>query len=101
MVGLPAARKNDLHLCPKQTPGTPPVPHVGGPITSPCVSSVIIVGSAAAVKGDTCTCVGPPDSISKGSSSVFIGKKQAARSGDPTKHGGRISSGASSVFIGG
>ena len=28
----PAARVMDMHTCPMQTPGTPPIPHVGGPI---------------------------------------------------------------------
>jgi len=28
----PAARIGDMHTCPMVTPGTPPVPHVGGPL---------------------------------------------------------------------
>ena len=28
----PAARVGDMHVCPMQTPGLPPIPHVGGPI---------------------------------------------------------------------
>ncbi len=28
---LPAARITDMHVCPMQTPATPPIPHVGGP----------------------------------------------------------------------
>jgi uncharacterized Zn-binding protein involved in type VI secretion len=28
----PAARISDMHICPMVTPGTPPIPHVGGPI---------------------------------------------------------------------
>ena len=28
----PAARITDFHACPMVTPGTPPIPHVGGPI---------------------------------------------------------------------
>ena len=31
----PAARVGDMHACPMQTPGTPPIPHVGGPILTP------------------------------------------------------------------
>ena len=29
----PAARIGDMHVCPMVTPGLPPVPHVGSPIT--------------------------------------------------------------------
>ena len=29
----PAARIGDMHVCPMVTPGTPPIPHVGGPIS--------------------------------------------------------------------
>jgi uncharacterized Zn-binding protein involved in type VI secretion len=31
--GMPAARLGDMHVCPMVTPGTPPVPHVGGPVS--------------------------------------------------------------------
>ena len=31
----PAARLTDMHTCPMQTPGVPPIPHVGGPIIGP------------------------------------------------------------------
>lgn len=40
----PAARVGDMHTCLMQTPGTPPVPHVGGPITGPGVPTVLIGG---------------------------------------------------------
>jgi uncharacterized Zn-binding protein involved in type VI secretion len=46
------------------------------------------------------TCVGPPDSIAKGSPTVFIGSQMAARLGDPTVHGGIIVQGMPSVMIG-
>ena len=39
-----AARIGDNHVCPMQTPGTPPIPHVGGPITGPGVPNVLIGG---------------------------------------------------------
>jgi uncharacterized Zn-binding protein involved in type VI secretion len=55
----------------------------------------------AAVVGDSCTCVGPPDSIVKGSASVLIGGKPAARIGDTTAHGGAIAAGCPIVIIGG
>ncbi|OJI33181.1 PAAR motif protein [Vibrio vulnificus] len=45
-------------------------------------------------------CVGPPDSIKQGSSSVFINGKPAARMFDSTNHGGVIIGGSPNVFIG-
>ncbi len=71
--GQPAARIGDLHTCPMQTPGTPPIPHVGGPITGPGVATVLIGGMPAAVVGDMCVCTGPPDSIVAGEMTVLIG----------------------------
>jgi len=43
-MGQPAARLTDLTICPMVTPGTPPVPHVGGPITGPCSPNVFTGG---------------------------------------------------------
>jgi uncharacterized Zn-binding protein involved in type VI secretion len=97
----PAARITDLHTCPMVTPGLPPVPHTGGPIAGPCVATVYIGQLLAAAVGDSATCVGPPDSILKGSATVMIGKRPAARVGDPTAHGGSITSGCPTVLIGG
>ncbi|MEL6329526.1 MAG: PAAR domain-containing protein [Planctomycetota bacterium] len=96
----PAARLTDMHTCPMQTPGTPPVPHVGGPIIGPGVPTVMIGFLPAAVVGDSCTCVGPPDTIVMGSTSVLIGGKPAARLGDTTAHGGKIVAGYPQVMIG-
>lgn len=96
-----AARISDLHQCPKQTPGTPPIPHVGGPIIGPGSSNVMIGGVPASLVGDSCTCIGEPSSINSGSSSVFINGKQAVRVGDQTNHGGSISVGCPTVLIGG
>lgn len=97
----PAARITDLHTCPMMTPGIPPIPHVGGPVVGPGVPTVLIGGLPAAVMGDNCVCVGPPDSIIKGSSTVMIGGKPAARLGDTTAHGGSIVLGMPNVMIGG
>jgi uncharacterized Zn-binding protein involved in type VI secretion len=100
---MPAARVGvDQHVCPAQTP-TPggPVPHVGGPIIGPGVMNVIILMAPAAVMGDMVTCVGPPGTIIMGSKTVMIGKRPAARLGDPTAHGGQIVTGAPTVIIGG
>ncbi len=99
----PAARLFDMHTCPMQTPSPAgPIPHVGGPITGPGCPTVLIGGLPAAVMGDMCICVGPPDTIIKGSVTVLIGGKPAARLGDTTAHGGSIlSPGCPTVLIGG
>lgn len=96
-----AARLTDMHTCPMQTPGLPPVPHVGGPIIGPGVPTVLIGKLPAAVMGDMATCVGSPDTIIKGSTTVMIGGKPAARMGDTTAHGGSIIMGCPTVIIGG
>lgn len=96
----PASRIGDMHTCPMVTPGTPPVPHVGGPIISGC-PTVLIGGQPAARVGDMAVCVGPPDVIAKGSGTVIIGGMPAARMGDNTVHGGVIVAGCPTVIIGG
>lgn len=97
----PAARITDMHVCPMQTPGFPPIPHVGGPILPPCSPTVLIGGLFAARITDQCTCVGPPDIIVKGSCTVLINSLPAARVGDLTAHGGVIVLGCFNVMIGG
>jgi uncharacterized Zn-binding protein involved in type VI secretion len=97
----PAARITDMHVCPMVTPAPVPIPHVGGPVTGPCVPTVLIGSLPAAVVGDLCVCVGPPDSIAMGSATVMIGGKSAARVGDLTGHGGSIVLGLPTVMIGG
>lgn len=97
----PAARLTDNHVCPMVTPALPPVPHVGGPVIGPGIATVMIEKMPAAVMGDNCICVGPPDVIAKGSATVMIGGKPAARLGDTTAHGGSIVLGAMTVMVGG
>ena len=94
----PAARLTDMHTCPMTTG---PVPHVGGPITGPGCPTVLIGGLPAARVGDLATCVGPPDTVIKGSATVLIGGMPAARMGDLTAHGGTIVLGCPTVIIGG
>ncbi|WP_215225671.1 PAAR domain-containing protein [Echinicola shivajiensis] len=96
-MGMPAARANDMHVCPMVT-GT--VPHVGGPILPPGEPTVLIGGMPAARVGDMATCTGPPDTIIMGSSTVMIGGMPAARLGDSTAHGGTIVLGEATVLIG-
>ena len=97
----PAARVTDMHTCPMQTPGLPPIPHVGGPLLPPGVPTVLINSLPAAVVGTMATCVGPPDSVVKGSATVMIANMPAARIGDTTAHGGSIVMGSPTVMIGG
>ena len=92
-----AARVTDMHVCPLTTG---PVPHVGGPITGPGCSTVLIGGMPAAIVGDMAVCTGPPDSIVVGSATVLIGGMPAARMGDSMAHGGTIILGCFTVLIG-
>jgi uncharacterized Zn-binding protein involved in type VI secretion len=73
--GQPAARVGDMHVCPMATPGTPPIPHVGGPILPPGAPTVLVGGQPAARVGDWCTCVAPIpiDTILRGAVRTQIG----------------------------
>jgi uncharacterized Zn-binding protein involved in type VI secretion len=97
----PAARLTDMHVCPMVTPGLPNIPHTGGPITGPGAPTVLIGKLPAARVGDMAVCVGPPDTIVKGSATVLIEGMPAARMGDITAHGGSIVAGMPTVIIGG
>lgn len=94
----PAARVNDMHVCPMFNG---PSPHVGGPILPPGSPTVLIEGMPAARMGDMATCAGPPDTILQGSGTVLIEGMPAARMGDMTSHGGQIVAGSPTVMIGG
>ncbi|MFZ6774432.1 PAAR domain-containing protein [Undibacterium sp. SXout7W] len=93
-----AATLTSMHVCPMVT-GI--VPHVGGPLIGPGIETVLIGMLPAAVLGDSLVCVGPPDTVIKGSATVMIGGKPAARMGDTTAHGGNIIIGNPTVMIGG
>ncbi len=97
-MGMPAARLTDMHVCPMVTVL---VPHVGGPISGPGCPTVLIGKLPAARATDMAVCVGPPDTIAKGSGTVLIGKMPAARLGDTCAHGGTIILGCPTVLIGG
>jgi len=86
-----AARVGDPHTCPA---------HVGGPIVPPGFPTVVVGGRPAARVNDLCQCEGPPDMIRAGAWTVLIGGVPAARRGDPTRHGGVIVAGLSTVLIG-
>jgi uncharacterized Zn-binding protein involved in type VI secretion len=87
-----------MHVCPMVTPGTPPIPHVGGPVLPAGCPTVLIGEMPAARVTDMCLC--PPDAIAMGSPTVLIGNLMAARIGDPTVHGGVITVGCPTVIIG-
>lgn len=93
----PAARANDMHVCPLVTGA---VPHVGGPALLGAMT-VMIGGMPALRVGDLLTCTGPPDSVVAGSGSVLIAGMPAARLGDSTAHGGSLVIGCFTVMIGG
>jgi len=96
----PASVVGDMHTCPMSDG---PKPHVGGPVLPAGAAVNVLIGSRpAATLGTMCTCVGPPDTIIKGSATVMIGGKPAARMGDQTAHGGVIvGPGVPNVMIGG
>ncbi|HMM34392.1 MAG TPA: PAAR domain-containing protein [Thermoanaerobaculia bacterium] len=93
-----AARQGDPHTCPTTNPDGSP--HTGGPVQT-CEPTVMIEFMPAARMGDLAACIGPPDAIATGSASCVIGGMPAARVGDLTVHGGTITSGSTSVLIGG
>lgn len=92
-----AARMFDTHSCPL----TAPTAHVGGTIIGPGVSAVQIGYRNAVTVGSDCACgPGLPNRIVKGSATVMIDRKPAARMGDSTTHGGMVTSGCETVLIG-
>lgn len=97
-MGQPAARVGDMHVCPMVNVL---IPHVGGPLLPPGKPNVMIGGMPAATATGTAVCVGPTDTIVKGSMTVQIGGMPAARMGDNCSHGGSIVSGFPQVMIGG
>lgn len=100
MAGKPAATVTSMHVCPMQTPGLPPIPHVGGPVTGPGALNVLINNKPAALMGDMATCIGPPDTIIMGNMSVMVNNTPIACVGDMTAHGGSITVGEPNVMIG-
>ena len=97
-MGMPASRVGDMHVCPMVT-GI--VPHVGGPILPPCSITVLTGKMPQARITDLCVCVGPPDTLVKGSVTVLVNSLMAIRIGDLTVHGGTTVMGFPTVLIGG
>ena len=97
-----AATVTSVHVCPLQTPGTPPTPHAGGMVIKGA-PNVLIGGLPAARVSDSLLCTGPPphpDTIALGSTSVLIGGLPAAMMQSLTAEGGTIQTGCPTVIIG-
>lgn len=79
---MPAATLGDMHVCPMCTPMTPPIPHVGGPIS--LGSTGVFIGKKPAARmGDMAVCVGPPSSIVLGCMTVLIGEAGSGSQAGP------------------
>lgn len=94
---MPAARVVDNHVCPFVT-GI--VPHVGGPVSVPFPT--VMFGKMPTARLSAVTvCVGPPDTIIKGSATVLVGGMPQARLLDNCSHGGMLVAGCFTVLVGG
>ncbi len=96
MAGKPIATLTSMHVCPMVSGY---VPHVGGPVSGPCAPNVLINGKPAALMGDMCVCVGPPDTIVQGEPTVLINGTPVATQGSMTAHGGMIAAGEPMVMV--
>ncbi len=92
----PIATIGSMHVCPMCS-GT--VPHVGGPVSGPGAPNILINNKSAALMGDMCVCIGPPDVIAQGAANVLFNGKPVACIGDMTAHGGVITVGEPNVII--
>jgi len=90
----------DMHICPMVT-GI--IPHVGGPVVGPGAVTVLAMGLPASNVGSVAVCVGPPDSLVKGSATVIVGGTPWVRLAmDPTVHGGIVAGpGCPTIIVGG
>ena len=93
----PIATQGSLHVCPMCSG---PVPHVGGPIIGPGAVNILINNKPAALMGDMCICIGPPDVIAQGAANVFFNGVPVVCQGDITAHGGVITQGEPNVILG-
>lgn len=84
---MPAATILSMHVCPMVT-GV--VPHVGGPVMSPSMPTVLAGTFPACGPGSMAVCVGPPDAVAMGSPTCLAGTMPMARLGDTCTHGGAI-----------
>lgn len=83
------ATLGDLHSCPI---------HRGGPILDPGQAHVRLNGVPIAVEGGACLCGSSrSDGLAIGSPTIRIDGKGVMRMGDTTAHGGKITTGKSSI----
>jgi uncharacterized protein involved in type VI secretion and phage assembly/uncharacterized Zn-binding protein involved in type VI secretion len=92
----PAARVSDEHICPRETHN---IPHEGGVIASGS-QRVFIDGMYAARLGDCAPCRILVNKIAQGAPNILFEQQPAAKAGDGMQHGGHITTGSSSVWIG-
>ncbi|WP_027473207.1 PAAR domain-containing protein [Saccharicrinis fermentans] len=97
MAGKPIATVGSMHVCPMVTGY---IPHIGGPVSGPGAPNVLINGKPAALMGDMCVCVGPPDTVAQGEPTVLINGTPVATMGSMTAHGGSITVGEPTVMVG-
>ena len=97
MAGKPIATLTSMHVCSMVTGY---IPHVGGPVSGPGAPNVLINGKPAALMGDMCVCMGPPDTIAQGEPTVLINGTPVATLGSMTAHGGSIVMGDPTVMVG-
>lgn len=90
-MALAVARTNDTHFCEAHGAGTLPDGLV----------SVRVNGQPAVRAGDRFVCGGCRNRMQTGASTVTIGGELAARLNDKSEHGGFVTRGSGTVFIGG
>ena len=91
----PIATIGSMHVCPMCS-GT--VPHVGGPVSGPGAPNILINNKSAAIMGDMCVCVGPPDAVVQGEASIFFNGTPVVCIGHMTAHGGAVTVGEANVI---
>jgi len=92
-----ACRTTDLHLCPAVTVV---VPHFGGAAYAGVPSKVLAEGLPATRLGDFASCLGPPDVLFEGASTVLVDGLPWVGRFHKTAHGGVMLMAASTVSIG-
>jgi uncharacterized Zn-binding protein involved in type VI secretion len=73
LEGKPASRIGDMHTCPMSDG---PKPHVGGPIILGSFN-VITCNVPQSYQGNPAICVGPPDSLLVGATTVLVGQNMS------------------------
>lgn len=85
-----------MHTCPMVTGVTP---HVGGPISGPGNSGILVDGTPVSIMGDMCVCTGPPDVIVTGCPGVLADGVPIVTETCMTAHGGVVPMGVPGVTV--